>query len=145
MKKIIIVILTIFGFLLFLLILHNIPFKYVVKTKNCEANDSSLKKIASLKHRDLYTYCLDDVKMIPNVLNNSTKPSTIRKGTIKTGFIWDGGTTIFTGVNYIIVDCRDISLTDDNNYLPLIITTSEYENNAWKYCHDKDYMRERIK
>ena len=113
------------------LLYFNIPLKIVKPETECSGD---LKKIGSIDHRDVYTYCIKDFKMIPG-MNERMSTKTIEKGTIKTNCYWDGGTCIYSGINYIIVDCQDYQKNPKTS--DIIITTKKNEQNVLGACATK--------
>lgn len=112
---------TIIVTLLIIIIILCLPLKIAVPSTGC----NGLKKVGAIEIREVYSYCIDKVIIIPSLNKNMTTKDLL-KGTIPSG-----KTNINKGINYVIIDC------DDNmkpKMTPLIITKEKYIDEAMRYC-----------
>jgi hypothetical protein len=96
-------------------------------------SDSSLEKIGIIdENRSVYTYHVNKILIFPS-MNEKMSTKEFLNGTVQTGFIWDGGTSINQGIGFIVVDCQDGLKPHRSS--PIIITTKDYIESARSYCH----------
>ena len=128
-NKKVIVIVMIIGIVIGLFLLF-MPIKIFVH------NDSSLEKIGVIEgKRNVYSYCVKEVLVFPP-MNKKMSTKAFLKGTVLTGYVWDGGTGFNQGIGYVIVDCQDMLKHPRTS--PVIVTTKECQDEAFKYCKSQD-------
>lgn len=128
---------SIYSFLVILLALVGIGFfedmtNSLIKVE--ASNSCFVKNIGTTddgnKIRNIYSYCLDDVKLDKVLLDDKTVSySKLIQNLKKDECLWDGGTCEYNGNDYKIISCQTVMGDGD-----IIITTKDVEFN---YIYDE--------
>ena len=132
-KMVLAIIMIILGIQLIYIFLFGVENKIVTPKKNCITSEEKLKKIRTIGDIDLYTYCIKNINFI-GTDNTLSSLDDLKKGSHYYTMYSDGGTEIYHGLNYSIVDCQELN----DVHVKYIISKKGYEDYAWKFCHSKN-------
>ena len=131
-RKIIIIAVILFVLLVFILYFFiGFDTKKVVPKSKCSPETEEIINIGSVEGIDLYSYCIEDVKFLNND-GDYTSRNSFLKGTGYVTMIWDGGSLIYKGKNYYIIDCKQLN----GEHLKYIISNIDNQQDAWSHCRD---------